>query len=56
MTGVESCNSFTCNPHKMLGAKTNHLLCQLQKEYPGYLFDKRKSGADLDLGDKTFMC
>ena len=63
--GIERCDSMTINPHKMLGAplQVTVLLCHhkgllisTNSSEAGYLFDKRKQGAELDVGDGTFMC
>eukprot|EP00520_Triparma_pacifica_P020371 CAMPEP_0118667964 /NCGR_PEP_ID=MMETSP0785-20121206/20081_1 /TAXON_ID=91992 /ORGANISM="Bolidomonas pacifica, Strain CCMP 1866" /LENGTH=555 /DNA_ID=CAMNT_0006562481 /DNA_START=610 /DNA_END=2277 /DNA_ORIENTATION=+ len=65
MKGVSSCDSFTFNPHKMLGAplQTTCFICRrkdfmlsVNSSKAGYLFDTRKANAHLDIGDKTFMC
>jgi len=64
-TGVDRVDSFTFNPHKMLGAPmqttalvTRHcgLLKASNSTRAKYLFDPRKNGAEYDLGDATFTC
>ena len=65
LAGVDRADSFTFNPHKMLGApnQTTALVtrhCGLLKASNStgarYLFDPRKNGADYDLGDCTYTC
>jgi len=65
LAGVDRADSFTFNPHKMLGApnQTTALVtrhCGLLKASNStgarYLFDPRKNGADYDLGDSTYTC
>ena len=65
LAGVQRADSFTFNPHKMLGAPnqttafiTRHrgLLRASNSTGAKYLFDPRKNGADYDLGDSTFTC
>lgn len=65
MKGAERADSFTFNPHKLLGAPlqttcflTNHkgILAGVNASSAGYLFDKRKRNAEFDIGDDTFMC
>jgi len=63
--GVEKADSFTFNPHKMLGAPqqttafvTRHkgLLKAANSSGAKYLFDCRKNGAEYDLGDASYTC
>lgn len=63
--GVELADSFTFNPHKMLGAPqqttmflTRHegVLKKANATGASYLFDDRKNGASFDVGDSTFLC
>ena len=65
LAGVELADSFTFNPHKMLGAPnqttafiTRHrgLLRASNSTGAKYLFDPRKNGAEYDLGDSTYTC
>jgi len=65
LTGVQRADSFTFNPHKMLGAPnqttafiTRHrgLLKASNSTGAKYLFDPRKNGAEFDLGDSTYTC
>ena len=65
LAGVNRADSFTFNPHKMLGAPnqttalvTRHrgLLKSSNSTGARYLFDPRKNGADYDLGDSTYTC
>ena len=65
LTGVHRADSFTFNPHKMLGAPnqttafiTRHrgLLKASNSTGAKYLFDPRKNGAEYDLGDSTYTC
>lgn len=65
LNGVETADSFTMNPHKMLGAPqqtttfvTRHqgLMKSASSTGAKYLFDTRKHGAEYDLGDDTFTC
>lgn len=63
--GVEQVDSFTFNPHKMLGAPqqttaflTRHegILKAANSRGAKYLFDSRKHGANYDLGDTSYTC
>jgi len=63
--GLDQVDSFTFNPHKMLGAPqqttmflTKHkgVLKMANATGATYLFDERKNGAAYDLGDSTFTC
>ena len=65
VAGVQRADSFTFNPHKMLGAPnqttafiTRHrgLLRASNSTGAKYLFDPRKNGAEYDLGDSTYTC
>lgn len=65
MKGVEQVDSFTFNPHKMLGAPqqttafiTRHegVLKAANSTGAKYLFDSRKHGAEYDLGDASYTC
>ncbi len=65
MKGSELSDSFTMNPHKMLGAplqttafitRNKGLLLGVNSSKAKYLFDPRKAHAHLDIGDQTFMC
>lgn len=65
LSGVEHSDSFTFNPHKMLGAPnqttaliTRHpnLLRESNSTGAKYLFDRRKAGAEHDLGDRSYTC
>ena len=65
LAGVQRADSFTFNPHKMLGAPnqttafiTRHrgLLKASNSTGAKYLFDPRKNGAEYDLGDSTYTC
>ena len=65
LAGVQRADSFTFNPHKMLGAPnqttafiTRHrgLLRASNSTGAKYLFDPRKNGAEYDLGDSTYTC
>lgn len=65
LSGVQRADSFTFNPHKMLGAPnqttafiTRHrgLLKASNSTGAKYLFDPRKNGAEYDLGDSTYTC
>lgn len=63
--GLEHVDSFTFNPHKMLGAPqqttaflTRHagILRAANSAGAKYLFDSRKNGAEFDLGDGSYTC
>lgn len=65
MKGVELADSFTLNPHKLLGApqQTTAFVCRHKGILKAanscgakYLFDSRKHGAEFDTGDSSFMC
>lgn len=65
LNGVSDADSFTFNPHKMLGAPqqttafvTRHkgVLQASNSTNAKYLFDKRKNGAEYDLGDGSYTC
>lgn len=65
MRGLERADSFTCNPHKMLGApqqttcfvsRHQHILKASNSSNAKYLFDDRKNGAAYDLGDGSYTC
>lgn len=65
MKGVETTNSFTFNPHKMLGApqqttvfvsRHENILKSANASKAKYLFDNEKNGAQFDIGDGLFTC
>jgi len=65
MSGIEQCDSFATNPHKMLGSvlssaifMTRHknALQAANATHAAYLFQPDKLNGDLDIGDKTIMC
>ena len=65
LAGVQRADSFTFNPHKMLGApnqttafisRHRGLLRASNSTGAKYLFDPRKNGAEYDLGDSTYTC
>jgi len=65
LKGVKEADSFTFNPHKVLGAPqqttafvTRHagVLKASNSTKAKYLFDDRKNGAEYDLGDGTYTC
>eukprot|EP00553_Chaetoceros_curvisetus_P004235 CAMPEP_0204628500 /NCGR_PEP_ID=MMETSP0717-20131115/15979_1 /ASSEMBLY_ACC=CAM_ASM_000666 /TAXON_ID=230516 /ORGANISM="Chaetoceros curvisetus" /LENGTH=632 /DNA_ID=CAMNT_0051645129 /DNA_START=46 /DNA_END=1944 /DNA_ORIENTATION=+ len=65
MNGVENVDSFTFNPHKLIGAPqqttvfvTRHegILKAANSSGAKYLFDSRKNGAEYDLGDASYTC
>ncbi len=65
MKGVQYVDSFTFNPHKLLGApqQTTAFISRhkgISKAVNSckskYLFDERKNGAEFDIGDGTFTC
>jgi len=65
LKGVSKADSFTFNPHKMLGAPqqttvfvSNHqnILKASNSSNAKYLFDSRKNGADFDIGDAMYTC
>jgi sulfinoalanine decarboxylase len=65
LNGVSRCDSFTMNPHKMMGAplQTTCFVCrhpnilhQANSSNAKYLFDDRKHGAELDCGDAALTC
>jgi len=65
LQGLSQCDSFTWNPHKMLGAplQTTCFVCRhpnilhiANSTQAKYLFDPRKHGAEYDCGDATFTC
>ncbi|GMI03903.1 hypothetical protein TrLO_g6683 [Triparma laevis f. longispina] len=65
MRGTSDADSFTFNPHKMLGAplQTTCFICHhkgallnCNSSNAGYLFDTRKANSEYDVGDQTFMC
>jgi hypothetical protein len=65
LNGIERCDSFSTNPHKMLGSplqasqfvsRHKGILNRTNASNATYLFDKRKKGAEYDLGDSTFTC
>jgi len=62
---IHRVDSFTFNPHKLLGAPqqttiflTKHKDALMDSNATGakYLFDKRKIGAEYDLGDASYTC
>jgi len=65
LSGVDRADSFTFNPHKMLGApqqttifvsRHKNILKQSNSLQAKYLFDNRKNGASFDIGDALFTC
>ncbi len=65
MKGIEHVDSFTFNPHKLIGAPqqttafvTRHegILKAANSNGAKYLFDPRKNGAEYDLGDGSYTC
>jgi len=63
--GVDRVDSFTFNPHKMLGApqqttifvsKHENILKATNGTGAKYLFSPHKNGASFDLGDGSFTC
>lgn len=65
MRGVDQVDSFTFNPHKMLGApqqttvfvsRHKDILKSSNSSHAKYLFDERKHGAQYDLGDAAYTC
>lgn len=65
MKGLEHVDSFTFNPHKLIGAPqqttafvTRHegILKNANSNGAKYLFDPRKHGAEYDLGDISYTC
>mmetsp|Transcript_11599 Transcript_11599/g.24742 ORF Transcript_11599/g.24742 Transcript_11599/m.24742 type:complete len:841 (+) Transcript_11599:173-2695(+) len=62
---IRHADSFTFNPHKMLGApqqttafivRHRHALRDANAAGAKYLFDPRKNGAEYDLGDLSYTC
>eukprot|EP00956_Cyclotella_meneghiniana_P016582 scaffold26236_cov82-Cyclotella_meneghiniana.AAC.1 len=65
MDEVRRADSFTFNPHKMLGApqqttafivRHRNALRNANAAGAKYLFDPRKNGAEYDLGDLSYTC
>jgi len=65
LKGLNHVDSFTFNPHKMLGAPqqttafvTRHkgALKSCNSTKAKYLFDSRKNGAEFDIGDASYTC
>ena len=65
MDEIRHADSFTFNPHKMLGApqqttafivRHRHALKRANSAGAKYLFDPRKNGAEYDLGDLSYTC
>jgi glutamate/tyrosine decarboxylase-like PLP-dependent enzyme len=65
MDEVRHADSFTFNPHKMLGApqqttafivRHHNALKNANAAGAKYLFDPRKNGAEYDLGDLSYTC
>ena len=65
MDEIRHADSFTFNPHKMLGApqqttafivRHRHALKCANSAGAKYLFDPRKNGAEYDLGDLSYTC
>ena len=65
MNEVHHADSFTFNPHKMLGApqqttafivRHRNALKNANAAGAKYLFDPRKNGAEYDLGDLSYTC
>jgi len=65
LDGVQYADSFTFNPHKMLGApqqttafisRHKNILKAANSSGAKYLFDVRKNGAECDLGDTSYTC
>lgn len=65
MDEIRHADSFTFNPHKMLGApqqttafivRHRNALREANAAGAKYLFDPRKNGAEYDLGDLSYTC
>jgi len=65
MDDIRHADSFTFNPHKMLGApqqttafivRHRNALRNANAHGAKYLFDPRKNGAEYDLGDLSYTC
>ena len=65
MNGIHLVDSFTFNPHKLLGApqqttafisRHGGILKAANSSGAKYLFDGRKNGAECDLGDSSYTC
>jgi glutamate/tyrosine decarboxylase-like PLP-dependent enzyme len=65
MDEIRYADSFTFNPHKMLGApqqttafivRHRNALREANAAGAKYLFDPRKNGAEYDLGDLSYTC
>mmetsp|Transcript_13435 Transcript_13435/g.16300 ORF Transcript_13435/g.16300 Transcript_13435/m.16300 type:complete len:828 (+) Transcript_13435:488-2971(+) len=65
MKGIQNVDSFTFNPHKLLGApqqttsfvsRHKGILKAANSSGAKYLFDCRKNGAECDLGDSSYTC
>ena len=67
MSGIEQCDSFATNPHKLLGSvlssaifmhhpRHKNALQAANATHAAYLFQPDKLNGDLDIGDKTIMC
>ncbi|KAL3786823.1 hypothetical protein HJC23_008097 [Cyclotella cryptica] len=65
MDAIRHADSFTFNPHKMLGApqqttafivRHRNALRNANAAGARYLFDPRKNGAEYDLGDLSYTC
>jgi len=65
MDDIRHADSFTFNPHKMLGApqqttafivRHRNALRNANAAGAKYLFDPRKNGAEYDLGDLSYTC
>ena len=65
MKGIQYVDSFTFNPHKLIGApqqttafisRRKGILKAANSNGAKYLFDNRKNGAECDLGDESYTC
>ncbi len=65
LNGVQHVDSFTFNPHKLIGApqqttafisRHRGILKAANSSGAKYLFDCRKNGAECDLGDDSYTC
>ena len=65
LNGVQDVDSFTFNPHKLMGApqqttafisRHRGILKAANSSGAKYLFDCRKNGAECDIGDASYTC